>query len=52
MKTITIEKIHKWWYVIVRDEEGRNVTMANFTTKREATACRDHWVEWMGYKAV
>lgn len=53
MRTVTIEKINKWWYVIVREEgKTENLTMASFVTKKAATQCRDHWVTEWGYKAV
>lgn len=44
MRTIEVKKINKWWYVIVKDENGKNVVLANFTTKKVAIACRDHWI--------
>lgn len=53
MRTVTIEKINKWWYVIVREEgKAENLAMASFTTKKAATQCRDHWAAEWGYKAV
>lgn len=44
MRTIEIKKINKWWYVIVKDENGKNVVLADFTTKKAATDCRDLWI--------
>lgn len=44
MKKITVEKHAKWWYVIVKDEQGKNLTMASFTTRKVAREVRDHWI--------
>ena len=44
MRTIELKKINKWWYVIVKDENGKNVVLADFTTKKAATDCRDLWI--------
>ena len=44
MRTIEIKKINKWWYVIVKDENGKNDVLAGFTTKKSAVHCRDLWV--------
>ena len=44
MKKIEVKKCGKWWYVIVKDEQGDNMTMASFTTKRSAEKVRDHWI--------
>ncbi len=53
MKTVTVEKHCKWWYVIVREEGKReNLALASFTTKKVAIACRDRWAEDKGYKVV
>jgi len=53
MKTVTVEKHAKWWYVIVREEgKTENLCLAGFTTKKVAIHCRDTWVEMHGYKVV
>lgn len=53
MKTVTIEKHARWWYVIVREEgKTENLALASFTTRKVAVQCRDHWAEWNGYKVV
>lgn len=44
MRTIEVTKINKWWYVIVKNEEGKNLVLANFTTKKSAVHCRDLWI--------
>lgn len=44
MKKMTIEKIGREWYVIVKDAEGHNLTMASFSTKKIAIEVRDHWI--------
>ena len=44
MRTIELKKINNWWYVIVKDENGKNVVLADFTTKKAATHCRDLWI--------
>lgn len=53
MKTVTVEKHARWWYVIVR-EEGKieNLAMASFTTRKVAREARDHWAREWGYKVV
>ena len=53
MKTITVEKHAKTWYVIVREEgKTENLCMAGFTTRKVARECRDHWAKDKGYKVV
>ena len=44
MKKIVVEKHAKWWYVIVKDEQNKNLTMASFSTKKVANEVRDHWI--------
>lgn len=44
MKTIEINHINKLWYVIIK-ENGENVCLASFTTKKAATSCKAHWME-------
>ena len=53
IKTVTIEKHAKWWYVIVREEgSSENLSMAGFTTRRVAIECRDNWARQWGLKVV
>ena len=53
MKTITVEKHAKTWYVIVREEgKTENLSMAGFTTRKVARECRDLWAKDKGYKGV
>ena len=44
MKKIEVKKCGKMWYVIVKNEQGENLTMASFTTKKTANEVRDHWI--------
>jgi len=44
MKKMIIKKIGRAWYVIVKDEQGNNLTMASFSTKKVANEVRDHWI--------
>ena len=53
MKTVTVEKYCKWWYVIVREEGKReNLALASFTTKKVAIECRDKWAKDKEYKVA
>ena len=44
MRKIEVKKCAKWWYVIVKDEQGNKLTMASFSTKKVANEVRDHWI--------
>lgn len=44
MKQMEVRKIGRQWYVIVKDDQGNNLTMASFSTKRIANEVRDHWI--------
>ena len=44
MKKIEVRKIGREWYVIVKREDGSNLTMASFSTKKIANEVRDHWI--------
>ena len=44
MKKMVIKKIGREWYVIVKNADGSNYTMASFATKKVAEGVRDHWI--------
>ena len=44
MKKMVIKKIGREWYVIVKNADGSNYTMASFSTKKVAEGVRDHWI--------
>ena len=43
MKTIEVNKVGNLWYVIVK-ENGVNIALASFTTKKAATATKANWM--------
>jgi hypothetical protein len=53
IKTVTVEKHAKWWYVIVREAgSSENLALASFTTRKVAREVRDHWAREWGYTIV
>ena len=53
IKTVTVEKHAKWWYVIVREAgSSKNLALASFTTRKVAREVRDHWAREWGYTIV
>ena len=46
MKKMEVKKCGREWYVIVKDESDKNLTMASFSTKRKALEVRKNWIEW------
>lgn len=45
MKKVVVEKHAKWWYVIIKNEAGENLTMANFSTKKKAMEVQQNWAK-------
>lgn len=44
MKKMVIQKIGREWYVIVKNPDGSNYTMASFSTKKVAEEVRKDWI--------